>query len=69
MLLVQFDFTIQEDPDSAFEQCRQKKREALIEVYKYLEAVPPQSPLPLKLLQQLLVMIQASTTNAQPPPF
>jgi hypothetical protein len=69
MLLVQFDFTIQEDPDSAFEQCRQKKREALIEVYKYLEAVPPQSPLPLKLLQQLLVMIQASTTNTQPPPF
>jgi hypothetical protein len=69
MLLVQFDFTIQEDPDSAFEQCRQKKREALIEVYKYLEAVPPQSPLPLKLLQQLLVMIQASATNTQPPPF
>jgi hypothetical protein len=69
MLLVQFDFTIQEDPDSAFEQGRQKKREALIEVYKYLEAVPPQSPLPLKLLQQLLVMIQASTTNTHPPPF
>jgi hypothetical protein len=69
MLLMQFDFTIQEGPDSAFEQCRQKKREALIEVYKYLEAVPPQSPLPLKLLQQLLVMIQASATNTQPPPF
>ena len=69
MLLVQFDFTIQEDPDSAFEQCRQKKREALIEVYKYLEAVPPQSPLPLKLLQQLLVMIQASAANTQPPPL
>ena len=69
MFLVQFDFTISEDPDSAFEQCRQKKREALIEVYKYLEAVPPQSPLPLKLLQQLLVMIQASATNTQPPPF
>jgi hypothetical protein len=67
--LAQFDFTIQEDPDSAFEQCRQKKREALIEVYKYLEAVPPQSPLPSKLLQQLLVMIQASAANTQPPPL
>ncbi len=63
---MQFDFTIQEDPDSAFEQCRQKKRETLIEVYKYLEAVSPQSPLPLKLLQQLLVMIQASITENQP---
>jgi hypothetical protein len=56
----QFDFTMQEDPNSAFERIRQKKRDVLIEIYKYLEAVPPQSPLPLKLLQQLLVMIQAT---------
>jgi len=60
----QFDFTIQEDPNSAFERIRQKKREVLIEIYKYLEAVSPQSPLPFKLLQQLLVMIQANTPIA-----
>ena len=59
---VQFDFTMQEDADSGFEQCRQKKREALLEIYKYLDAVPAQSPLPPKLLQQLLVMVQASFT-------
>ena len=43
-----------------------EKREVLIEIYKYLEAVPPQSPLPLKLLQQLLVMIQATFPNEHP---
>jgi hypothetical protein len=59
---VQFDFTMQEDADSVFEQCRQKKREALLEIYKYLDAVPAQSPLPPKLLQQLLVMVQVSFT-------
>lgn len=59
LLFSQFDFTTQEDPNSDFELCRQKKREVLLEIYKYLDAVPPQSPLPPKLLQQLLVMIQA----------
>ncbi len=63
LLFSQFDFTTQEDPNSEFELCRQKKREVLLEIYKYLDAVPAQSPLPPKLLQQLLVMIQASRTR------
>jgi hypothetical protein len=57
-----------EAPDSAFERLKLRKRDTLIEIYKYLDAVPVQSPLPLKLLQQLAVMIQAfaqsSTINA-----
>jgi hypothetical protein len=63
IVLSQFDFTTQEDPNSDFELCRQKKRDVLLEIYKYLDAVPPQSPLPPKLLQQLLVMVQASAAR------
>ena len=63
---LQFDFSVQEDADSPMERTRQMKRDTLIEIYKYLENVQPQSPLPPKLLQQLLFMIQCNIMRPVP---